>query len=155
MDHAAEGFQSSPQRNSLNGSPGANGGSPLQYRVNNYMYSRGGSGQVNSDAACKGFSNTDLSPYNSKFTVLRFSQQKSTGSQNKGMASLRPFEISPEAIPQKDAQIMNSATYSMQDDDGSTCSAFTAGIQSLAAGASIGGKSGKSLLGSSNFEKIP
>ena len=100
MDLAGDGLQTSPQRNSLNGSPGAGGGSPLQYRVNNYMYSRGGTGQINSDAACKGFSNTDLSPYNSKFTVLRFSQQKSASSHGKGIASLRPFEISPEAVPQ-------------------------------------------------------
>ena len=119
------------------------------------MYSRGGNGQINSDAACKGFSNTDLSPYNSKFTVLRFSQQKSASSQSKGIAGLRPFEISPEAVPQKNAMFSNSAAASMQDDDGSTCSAFTAGIQSLAAGASIGGKSGKSLLNSSTFDKIP
>ena len=55
-------------------------------------------GQVNSDLASKGFSNTDLSPYNSKFTVLRFSQQKSTSSNGKnGTGScLRPFELSPE-----------------------------------------------------------
>ena len=66
MDLAGEGFTTSPQRNSLGGSPG---GSPLQYRVNNYM--RGG--QVNSEVISKGFQNTDLSPYNSKFTVLRFS----------------------------------------------------------------------------------
>jgi len=74
MDIAADGLQSSPQQNS-NNSPG--GGSPLQYRVNNYMYK---GGQVNSELACKGFNNTDLSPYNSKFTVLRFSQQKSNSS---------------------------------------------------------------------------
>ena len=57
-------------------------------------------GQVNSDLASKGFSNTDLSPYNSKFTVLRFSQQKSTSSNGKQTASLRPFELSPDSTQQ-------------------------------------------------------
>lgn len=91
MDLGADGM--SPQQNGSNGSPN---GSPLQYRVNNYMYS--GGGQVNSDMACKGFNNTDLSPYNSKFTVLRFSQQKSASSNGKNQApALRPFELTPEA----------------------------------------------------------
>ena len=54
-------------------------------------------GQVNSELACKGFNNTDLSPYNSKFTVLRFSQQKSNSSHGKVKTpNLRPFELSPE-----------------------------------------------------------
>ena len=61
------------------------------------MNSRGG--HVNSEIVNKGFNNTDLSPYNSKFTVLRFSQQKSTSSHGKNMAvSLRPFELSPDAM---------------------------------------------------------
>ena len=96
---------SSPTRTGANsnGSPLAGAeGSPIQYRVNNYMHNTGG--QNNSDMACKGaFSsgNTDLSPYNSKFTVLRFSQQKRTSSgfcQGKAMSNLRPFELSPEEV---------------------------------------------------------
>ena len=59
------------------------------------------SGNPNS---CKGggggLNNTDMSPFNSKFTVLRFSQQKSASSnggvRSQGNASLRPFELSPE-----------------------------------------------------------
>ena len=68
-------------------------GSPLQYQVNNYMHNQ----HINSDLAVKGFRNTDLSPYNSKFTVLRFSQSRTNSSQSNGqVAALRPFELSPE-----------------------------------------------------------
>ena len=92
LDMAGEGLQSSPTQNS-NGSPS---GSPVQYRVNNYVGKSGGYGHVNSDLV-KGLGNTDLSPYNSKFTVLRFSQPKSNSSQGKMKApSLRPFELSPD-----------------------------------------------------------
>ena len=73
-----------------------NGFSPLQYQVNNYMHNQQ---HINSDLAVKGFRNTDLSPYNSKFTVLRFSQSRSNNSShysNGQMAPLRPFEITPE-----------------------------------------------------------
>lgn len=84
---AGEGLNSSPGQNS-NGSPN---GSPLQYRVNNYTKCA----HANSDLV-KGLNNTDLSPYNSKFTVLRFSKQKSNLSQGKTMTpNLRPFELSP------------------------------------------------------------
>jgi len=48
-----------------------------------------------------------------------------------------------------------SAAASQHDDGASTCSAFTAGISSLAAGASIGGKMGKGLLPNPTFDKIP
>ncbi len=54
------------------------------------------SGNPNS---CKGLNNTDLSPFNSKFTVLRFSQQKSAssnGMNGSATTSLRPFELTPE-----------------------------------------------------------
>lgn len=89
---AGEGLQSSPTQNS-NGSPNGAGGSPLQYRVNNYF----AKGAQNYSDIAKGFNNTDLSPYNSKFTVLRFSQPKSTSSQGKAkIPSLRPFELTPQ-----------------------------------------------------------
>ena len=67
--------------------------SPLQYQVNNYMHNQ----HINSDLAVKGFRNTDLSPYNSKFTVLRFSQSRTNSSHSSGqVAALRPFELTPE-----------------------------------------------------------
>lgn len=99
------------------------------------MYPRGG--PVNSDIVNKGFNNTDLSPYNSKFTVLRFSQQRSTGSQgNSGAASLRPFELSPEAIPDGSENIAMQST-SSQKSVADSCSVFNGGMAGLAAAASI------------------
>ena len=100
MDLAADGIQSSPQRVGGAGgqnsqSPGFNMSSPLQYQVNNYMNNQ----HINSDLAVKGFRNTDLSPYNSKFTVLRFSQSHTNSSQSNGqVAALRPFELTPEDL---------------------------------------------------------
>jgi len=100
------------------------------------MYPRGG--PVNSDIVNKGFNNTDLSPYNSKFTVLRFSQQRSTGSQgnSNGAASLRPFELSPEAIQDGSENIAMQST-SSQKSVTDSCSVFNGGMAGLAAAASI------------------
>lgn len=65
LDLAGEGLQGSP----VGGASSNSDGSPLHYRVQNFLCKNGTS---NSELT-KGLSNTDLSPFNSKFTVLRFS----------------------------------------------------------------------------------
>jgi len=44
----------------------------------------------------KGFNHTELSPYNSKFTVLKFGGNSTNSTGKTRTPSLRPFELSPE-----------------------------------------------------------
>ena len=82
----------------LGGSPGNrpsntsdNSGSPLQYRVNpNSNVAGKGSSEMS-----KGFNHTELSPFNSKFTVLKFGSASSNGKTQTKTPQLRPFELSP------------------------------------------------------------
>ena len=84
----------------IGGSPGnrggvnSNSGSPLQYRVNP------GSGPPagkSSSELSKGFNHTELSPFNSKFTVLKFGSNSANRDSKPVAPSLRPFEVSPES----------------------------------------------------------
>ena len=83
----------------LGGSPGNrasnisdNSGSPLQYRVNP---NSNVAGKGSSDLS-KGFNHTELSPFNSKFTVLKFGSASSNGKTQTKTPQLRPFELSPD-----------------------------------------------------------
>ena len=87
----------------IGGSPGnrggvnSNSGSPLQYRVNP------GSGPPagkSSSELSKGFNHTELSPFNSKFTVLKFGSNSANRDSKPIAPSLRPFEVSPESSNQ-------------------------------------------------------
>lgn len=51
-----------------------NSSSPLQYRVNHNKLLGNRGGQSYSDVPFKGFQNVESSPFNSRFTVLKFSQ---------------------------------------------------------------------------------
>ena len=83
----------------LGGSPGQrrenmsnSSGSPLQYRINpnSNVAGKGSSDQ------CKGYNNSELSPFNSKFTVLKFGSANSSGKTTTQTPQLRPFELSPQ-----------------------------------------------------------
>ena len=52
-------------------------------------------GKGSSDA-CKGYNNSELSPFNSKFTVLKFGSANSSGKTTTQTPQLRPFELSPQ-----------------------------------------------------------
>ena len=91
MDAAGDGLNSSPTRQRNQNSPS----SPIQYRVTHNL----NKGFSSSSFSAQSFSKTgfDVSPFNSKFTVLRFSQKKKQLSNGKAKTpAIRPFELSPE-----------------------------------------------------------
>lgn len=80
-------------------------GSPLQYRINP---NSNGANKGNSDQ-CKGYNNSELSPFNSKFTVLKFGSANSSGKTKTTAQTpqLRPFELSPQDNNQNQASEEN------------------------------------------------
>ena len=90
MDAAGESLMSSPTRQRNQNSPS----SPVQYRVTHNV----NKGFSNSSFSAKSFSNTgfDLSPFNSKFTVLRFSHKKNLSNGKSKTPGIKPFVLSFE-----------------------------------------------------------
>ena len=93
MDMVGDGlFGGSPGNRAGTNASSNNSGSPLQYRVNPGSSLQGKS----SSELSKGFNHTELSPYNSKFTVLKFGSNSASRDAKTRTPSLRPFELSPE-----------------------------------------------------------
>ena len=85
----------------------------------------------------KGFNHTELSPFNSKFTVLKFGSNSANRDSKPIAPSLRPFEVSPESNSQNEENLFK-------------------GIQSTKIGKSIKPSVCKNLFKSSfQSEKIP